>query len=142
VKRDSSLARRTVVMDQDVSLARIGQIARSVKDIEAARTWYRDALGLKHLYSFGNLAFFDCNGVRLFLSEGDGAAADSILYFSVDDVRSAAPALAARGVEFINAPHMIHRHEDGAEEWMAFFNDNEGRPLGIMSTARPEPEAG
>jgi hypothetical protein len=40
-------------------------------------------------------------------------------------------------VEFINAPHMIHRHEDGTEEWMAFFNDNEGRPLGIMSKSVP-----
>ena len=74
--------------------------------------------------------------MRLFLSEGDGGASDSILYFSVDDVRSAARSLTARGVEIINAPHMIHRHEDGTEEWMAFFNDNEARPRGIMSTAR------
>ena len=28
---------------------------------------------------------------------------------------------------------MIHRHEDGTEEWMAFVEDNEGRPLAIMS---------
>jgi len=27
-----------------------------------------------------------------------------------------------------------HRHENGQEEWMAVFNDNEGRPLAIMST--------
>jgi hypothetical protein len=31
---------------------------------------------------------------------------------------------------------MIHRHEDGAEEWMAVFNDNEGRPLAIMAQVR------
>jgi hypothetical protein len=30
---------------------------------------------------------------------------------------------------------MIHRHADGSEEWMAFFDDNEARPLAIMSTA-------
>lgn len=30
---------------------------------------------------------------------------------------------------------MIHRHADGTEEWMAFFNDPEGRPLAIMSQA-------
>jgi catechol 2,3-dioxygenase-like lactoylglutathione lyase family enzyme len=139
VKRGSNLSRRRMAMDQTLALGRIGQIARSVKDIEAARSWYRDALGLEHLYSFGNLAFFDCGGVRLFLSEGDGGAAESILYFNVDDVRTATSALAARGVEFINAPHMIHRHADGAEEWMAFFKDNEGRPLGIMSTVRSGP---
>jgi methylmalonyl-CoA/ethylmalonyl-CoA epimerase len=28
---------------------------------------------------------------------------------------------------------MIHKHEDGVEEWMAFFSDPEGRPLAIMS---------
>jgi hypothetical protein len=34
-------------------------------------------------------------------------------------------------------PHMIHRHDDGTEEWMAFFKDNDGRPLGVMSQAKP-----
>jgi hypothetical protein len=58
---------------------------------------------------------------------------ESILYFRVDDVRSAHAALAARGVEFINAPHMIHRHDNGVEEWMAEFRDNEDRPLAIMA---------
>jgi len=28
---------------------------------------------------------------------------------------------------------MIHRDDDGTEEWMAFFKDNDGRPLAIMS---------
>jgi hypothetical protein len=31
---------------------------------------------------------------------------------------------------------MIHRHADGPEEWMAFFNDPAGRPLAIMSQVR------
>jgi hypothetical protein len=36
---------------------------------------------------------------------------------------------------------MIHRHDDGTEEWMAFFNDNEGRPLAIMTQMRPAKSA-
>jgi len=64
-------------------------------------------------------------------------ASESIIYFSVEDVRSAHCALTRRGVEFVNAPHMIHRHEDGVEEWMAVFKDNEERPLAIMSKALP-----
>jgi methylmalonyl-CoA/ethylmalonyl-CoA epimerase len=36
---------------------------------------------------------------------------------------------------------MIHRHEDGTEEWMAFFQDNDGRPLAIMAQARQEKTA-
>jgi hypothetical protein len=42
----------------------------------------------------------------------------------------------ARGVKFTHAPHLIHRHEDGTEEWMAFFEDNEGRPLALMTQVR------
>jgi catechol 2,3-dioxygenase-like lactoylglutathione lyase family enzyme len=137
VQRGSNLSSQETKMDGYVSIGAVGQVARSVNNIEDARTWYRDVLGLRHLYSFGNLAFFDCDGLRLFLSEGDGPASDSILYFRVDDVRSAASILTARGINFINAPHMIHKHEDGTEEWMAFFHDNEERPLAIMSRAKP-----
>jgi DNA-binding CsgD family transcriptional regulator/catechol 2,3-dioxygenase-like lactoylglutathione lyase family enzyme len=133
VCRDSNLSARRLRMDEEINLGPLGQVARSVGDIAAARQWFGEVLGLPHLYSFGNLAFFDCGGVRLFLSEGDGSPSESIIYFRVDDVRSAYSILARRGVEFTHAPHMIHRHEDGTEEWMAFFKDNEGRPLGIMA---------
>jgi DNA-binding CsgD family transcriptional regulator/catechol 2,3-dioxygenase-like lactoylglutathione lyase family enzyme len=136
VRRDSPLA-RTPAMTEPPALGPIGQIARSVSDIAAARLWYGETLGLSHLYSFGNLAFYDCGGVRLMLSEGDGGPAESILYFRVPDVRSAHAGLAARGVTFTSAPHIIHTHEDGTEEWMAFFTDNEGRPLAIMAQVKP-----
>ena len=136
VRRDSNLAHQEPSMTEPVTLGPIGQIARTVKDIAAARRWYGEILGLEHLYSFGNLAFYDCGGVRLFLSEGDGGPSESILYFRVDDVRTAHTALAARGIVFTNAPHMIHRHDDGTEEWMAFFTDNEDRPLAIMAQVR------
>lgn len=120
-------------MNEQPSIGAIGQIARGVKDIKAASQWYREVLGLKHLYTFGNLAFFDCDGVRLFLSEGEGDPAGSILYFRVDDVRAAYTTLKSRGIEFIDTPHMIHKHANGMEEWMAFFKDNEGRPLAVMA---------
>jgi catechol 2,3-dioxygenase-like lactoylglutathione lyase family enzyme len=119
-------------MTNQISLGTIGQVARSVKNMDAAWTWYGEVLGLKPLYRFGNLGFFDCNGLRLFLSEGEGAS-ESILYFRVADVRTAYAAMMARGIEFTHAPHMIHKHDNGLEEWMAFFKDNEGRPLAIMA---------
>ena len=137
VRRDSHLFAKEPSMEQDVKLGPLGQISRTVRDIAAARAWYGDKLGLAHLYSFGNLAFFDCGGVRLFLSEAEGAATETILYFLVDDVRAAHASLSARGLEFTHAPHMIHRHADGTEEWMAFLKDNEARPLAIMSRAAP-----
>ena len=137
VRRDSQLFLKERSMEQEVKLGVLGQISRTVRDIAAARTWYGEMLGLTHLYSFGNLAFFDCGGVRLFLSEGEATSSESILYFLVDDVRTAHASLSARGLEFTHAPHMIHRHADGTEEWMAFLKDNEGRPLAIMSRAAP-----
>lgn len=137
VRRDSALYAREREMG-NVQLGPIGQIARQVSDIDAARAWYSDVLGLKHLYSFSGMSFFDCGGVRLFLSADHGGnAQDSLLYFRVDDIRTAHDALGGRGVVFLQAPHMIHRHGDGTEEWMAFFNDNEGRPLAIMSQVEP-----
>lgn len=129
-------------MSEKVKLGAIGQIARTVKDIAAARRWYEEVLGLRHLYTYGKLAFFDCGGTRLFLSEVEDAKdGNSILYFRVDDIDAGHRALLARGVEFIQAPHMIHRHDDGTEEWMAFFKDNEGRPLAIMTQVRPAKSA-
>jgi catechol 2,3-dioxygenase-like lactoylglutathione lyase family enzyme len=123
-------------MGEALTMGPIGQVSRKVRDIALARAWYGETLGLKHLYSFGDLAFFDCGGTRLFLSKDENAEPESILYFRVPDIGAAHAEMSARGIEFIQAPHMIHRHEDGTEEWMAFFKDNDGRPLGIMSQVK------
>jgi catechol 2,3-dioxygenase-like lactoylglutathione lyase family enzyme len=123
-----------------ITLGVIGQVARSVNNIGEAERWYREVLGLQHLYTFGKLAFFDCGGTRLLLSQETAAsAAESILYFRVADIHRAHESLRAQGVEFVNGPHMIHKHADGTEEWMAFFKDPEGRPLAIMSQDKSAP---
>jgi DNA-binding CsgD family transcriptional regulator/catechol 2,3-dioxygenase-like lactoylglutathione lyase family enzyme len=144
VQSDSVLkkARETRMSDvmekpaQRLQLGAVGQIGRSVGDIGAAERWYRDVLGLPHLYTFGNLAFFDMGGVRLFLEQGSGTPSQSVIYFRVDDIHGAYAELVARGVTVTSAPHLIFRHADGTEEWMAFFEDNEGRPLAIMTQAK------
>ena len=121
-------------------LGPIGQISRQVSDIETAVEFYRDVLGLPHLYTFGNLAFFDCHGTRLFLSAGDkevGEPGDSILYFLTDDIEARCRQLTERGIKFRGAPHMIHRHKSGVEEWMAFFEDIDGKLLALMSQVKP-----
>lgn len=122
----------------DIALGAIGQVSREVGNIARAEAWYRDTLGLPHLYTYGNLAFFDCDGTRLFLVEHDGAdtAANSILYFRVSDIEAAHRELSARGVAFEGAPHMIHKHPDGTEEWMAFFKDPDGGMLALMSQVK------
>jgi catechol 2,3-dioxygenase-like lactoylglutathione lyase family enzyme len=114
----------------------LGQISRTVRDINEAEAWYGGVLGLRHLFTFGKLAFFDLGGTRLYLQEAAGGAADSVLYLSVADIRKAHDELIARGVEFTEAPHMVHKHGDGTEEWLAFFKDPEGRPLALMSQVK------
>jgi len=120
-----------------MTLGPLAQIARTVRDIKESVAWYGGPLGLPHLYSFGSLAFFDCGGTRLMLSAQAKPVPESILYLRVGDIRTAYDLLRSRGVEFVDAPHLIHRHADGTEEWMAHFHDPEGRPLAIMSQAKP-----
>jgi len=118
----------------------LGQVARTVRSAEESRLWYRDVLGLPELYAFPTLAFFDLGGVRLMLTEEDGGIgpSESVLYLRVPDIHAAKEDLEGRGIQFINAPHLIHRHEDGTEEWMAAFEDNEGRPLQLMTQVRAQ----
>jgi DNA-binding CsgD family transcriptional regulator/catechol 2,3-dioxygenase-like lactoylglutathione lyase family enzyme len=131
---------RRSAMDSDSSgnsYMMLGQVARTTKRFDESRAWYRDTLGLPELYCFGNLAFFDLGGVRLMLTEEEGGlVSESILYLRVPDIHGAKDELEERGVKFINAPHLIHRHEDGTEEWMAAFEDNEARPLQLMMQVR------
>src|SRR5688572_28078475 len=42
-------------MTTSVALGSIGQISRTASDIPRAVAWYRDVLGLRHLYTFGDL---------------------------------------------------------------------------------------
>jgi len=135
--KGSALNRRERTVNAPLQLGPLGQISRTVKDIRQSEAWYGGVLGLPHLYTFGNLAFFDMGGTRLYLTEAaDGPSTESILYLRVADIVAAHDTLKARGVEFLGAPHMIHKHADGTEEWMAFFKDPEGRPLALMSQVK------
>ena len=138
VPRASALHREDTTMQEPLVLGPLGQVARGVRDIGESERFYREVLRLPHLYTFGTLAFFDLGGMRLFLEQADaGALEGGCLYFRVPDIRAAHAELQARGAHFVAAPHMIHRHADGTEEWMAFFDDPEGRPLAIMQQVAP-----
>jgi catechol 2,3-dioxygenase-like lactoylglutathione lyase family enzyme len=141
--RGSALSKQERTMTtSNLEMGPVGQIARHVADIDRSEAWFRDVLGLKHLYSFpssiGKLAFFDCGGTRLFLETArDGTPGEqSVLYFRVPDISAAYAELQGRGVEFTDAPHMIFKHPDGVEEWMAFFKDCDGQVLSIMSQVK------
>ena len=132
----SALKRRSPDMSTTPSLGPLAQVSRNVRDIEAAKAWYGQALGLELLYAFPGMAFFRLGETRLYLQQDDKAGGESVLYFRVDDIHAAHAGLERRGVNFINAPHMLYRHPDGTEEWMAEFRDPEDRPLALMCQVR------
>ncbi len=124
-------------MANNVALNRLGQIGFSVADIDRAEAFYRDILGLRHLYRYGDLTFFDCAGVRLLLEKSNNPTAGSPLYFICHDIALAVAELTARGVKFDGPegkPHLIARMPDH-DLWMAFFTDPDGHTLALMQEA-------
>jgi catechol 2,3-dioxygenase-like lactoylglutathione lyase family enzyme len=117
-------------------LGTIGQIHVSVTDVDRSVAFYRDVLGVPFLFRVPgqSMAFFDCDGVRLYLGvpESEDFRSRGVLYFTVDDIDEAHLALTERGVAFRDAPHVVHRTED-AELHMAFFADPDGNNLALMS---------
>lgn len=122
-----------------LGLRSIGQVAVNATDIPRAVAFYRDKLGMKLLFEAPpKMAFFDCAGVRLMLSLPETPEYDhpgSVLYYRVDDIDQAYAAFNERGVNFLDAPHLIARLPDH-ELWMTFFKDSEGNTLALMAEKR------
>ncbi|HXM95124.1 MAG TPA: VOC family protein [Candidatus Dormibacteraeota bacterium] len=117
------------------ALARIGQIAINAHDVDRATAFYRDVLGLRHLFRAGQLSFFDCGGVRLMLDKAEKPEFDhpsSILYFQVGDIQAAFQRLKSAGAKFEDQPHLLTRMPQH-DLWMTFFRDTEGNLLALMS---------
>jgi predicted enzyme related to lactoylglutathione lyase len=120
----------------DVRLGPLAQVSLYVRDVRRAERFYRERLGLAHHFTFGDLAFFDMGGTRLYLHavDEDQWKPGSILYFLVDDIDATWAALQAGGVKTTGAPHHIYTDEaSGTEEWMAFFEDGEGNTLALLA---------
>jgi predicted enzyme related to lactoylglutathione lyase len=119
-----------------VALNQIGQIAVNVRDLRRAVNFYRDVLGMRHLFDAGpKMSFFDCGGVRLMLGVAERAEFDhpgSILYYKVADIDAAHRELDGKGVRFEDAPHLIAKLPTH-ELWMAFARDTEGNLFALMS---------
>src|SRR3990170_931111 len=116
--------------DKRVSLAKIRQIAIPVTDVVEATRFYRDVLGMRHLFDAApQLSFFDCGGVQLMLSGPEGGGKDAetqhpILYYDVADIKATHSKLTAAGAATIENPHMIARM-GGREIWIGFVSDSQ-----------------
>lgn len=113
----------------------IGQISIIAHDLPRATAFYRDVLGLPLLFTAGNMAFFDCGGVRLMLGPASAPELDhpsSILYFRVPDIEAAHRRLVEMGVE-IEAPPRLIAPMKTYDLWMVGFRDSEGNIMQLMS---------
>jgi methylmalonyl-CoA/ethylmalonyl-CoA epimerase len=121
-----------------VHFEKIGQIALSVTDISRARDFYGNTLGMRFLFDAGNLAFYQCGDIRLMISAGDGAepGGGTIIYFKVEDIHTVYQTLVARGVAFVDKPHLIAKMPDH-DLWMVFLKDPDGNLLGVMCELPP-----
>jgi len=129
--------------DTQLRLSRIGQIGVNAHDIQRATIFYRDTLGMQHLFTVPDkMSFFDCEGVRLMLSLPEGRPEfdhpSSVVYFKVDDIVKAFQILEQGGVRIVAPPHLIARMGT-YDLWMGFFKDSEDNVLSLMSEVPPAP---
>jgi catechol 2,3-dioxygenase-like lactoylglutathione lyase family enzyme len=118
-----------------LGITRLGQVSINVHDVARATAFYRDKLGLPFLFAAGQLAFFDCNGVRLMLSPPEKPEFDhpgSVLYLVVPEIKAAHRQMLAAGVHFEDEPHFLARMPNH-DLWMTFFRDSEQNLLALMS---------
>lgn len=120
----------------NLASASIGQLMIPVSDVERGTVFYRDVLGLPFLFAAPpRMAFFMCGAVRLLVGElppGQAAQRGSAVYFNVPDIHAVHAHLAARGVVFGHAPHLVHKSAQSSL-WLAEFTDPDGNQLALMS---------
>ena len=120
---------------KNISLTEIGQISVNVHDLERGVAFYKDTLGMKHLFTVpGRMSFFDCGGIRLMLAIPERADLDhpsSILYFKVLNIEEAHETLESRGVHFETKPMLVAPMATH-DLWLAEFRDSENNVLALM----------
>jgi predicted enzyme related to lactoylglutathione lyase len=125
-------------MTSSSSLTGILQVAITVKEIDRATAFYRDALGLPVLMTAPNMAFFNCNGIRLYLSSGQVSeqnGAQSFLYFRTLDINAFLADARAKNITIHQEPSVI-AHMPDHDLWLMWIKDSEGNLLGIMEERR------
>jgi len=120
-----------------LDMSHIGQIALNVRDVDRAEKFFGETMGFRKLFRFGDLSFFDCAGVRLFLEKAkddDEVRRSSVLYFRCADIALAVRELKSRRVRFQSPPRLIAKMDDH-DLFMAFFTDPDGHILALMQEA-------
>jgi methylmalonyl-CoA/ethylmalonyl-CoA epimerase len=121
-----------------ISLSRIKQIAIPVHTLDKAKAFYRDTLGLRHLFDAPPaLSFFDCGGVQLMLAgpEAQGKDGDQqhpVLFYDVSDIKKTHAWIKSSGAKSLEEPRVVMR-SNGREIWISSVSDGQGNVVGLMS---------
>jgi predicted enzyme related to lactoylglutathione lyase len=124
-------------MAQELNLAgrKLVQVALTVRDLDRARAFYRDTLGLTLMFEAGTMLFFDIGGQRLMVGLAEkpdqAVGGSTYIYFDAPDLPELMAALKARGVEMIGNTETLQRTETH-ELKLQFFRDPDGNQLGLM----------
>jgi methylmalonyl-CoA/ethylmalonyl-CoA epimerase len=124
--------------DDKVALSKVRQIALPVRDIREATRFYRDTLGLRHLFDAPPaLSFFDCGGVQLMLAGPEGQGKDgerqhAVLFYDASDIKATHGQIKASGAKSLEEPRVIARM-NGREIWVSSLSDGQGNVVGLMS---------
>jgi methylmalonyl-CoA/ethylmalonyl-CoA epimerase len=123
-------------MAQELNLAgrKLVQVALTVRDLDRARIFYRDTLGLTLMFEAGTMLFFDMGGQRLMVGlaeKPDQPIGGTYIYFDAPDLPELVDALKAKGVEMMGNTETLQR-TDSHELKLQFFKDPDGNHIGLM----------
>jgi predicted enzyme related to lactoylglutathione lyase len=122
-------------MTLDLKNRKLVQVALTVRDLDRARTFYRDTLGLTLLFEAGPMLFFDIGGQRLMIGLAEKpylpVGGTTYIYFDAPDLPELVQALKAKGVEMVGNTETLQRTETH-ELKLQFFRDPDGNQIGLM----------
>lgn len=123
-------------MDGPRGLGPIMQILVPVDDVDRAADFYAKVLGLPLLFRYPGNAFFDAEGVRIYLARPTDAdfAGRATIYFRVPDVTATLERLEAAGARVRERPEIVFSSDD-YDLWLAFVQDPDGNNIGLMREA-------
>jgi predicted enzyme related to lactoylglutathione lyase len=129
--------------EEQTSLGSIMQILVPVTDVDRAAEFYERVLGLPLLFKYPGNAFFDADGVRIYLAQPTEADFDgrASIYFRVADVTGTLERLEARGAKVREQPEIVFSTDD-YDLWLAFVQDPDGNNIGLMREAPKGTERG
>ncbi|HSC18547.1 MAG TPA: VOC family protein [Rhizomicrobium sp.] len=120
--------------DHTLSGRKLVQVGLSCRDLDRARTFYRDTLGLPLLFEAGNMLFFQLEGTRLMVGlaqKPDQPIGGSVVYFDAPDMDSLGAALESSGVKFLG-PAVTVQQTQTHELKLREFYDPDGNALALM----------